>query len=66
MKSILLTGKNPSYNPYHPALILIKDIDEIDEKIINIITTLEISYDFNRSLYENLLQNKYIYEISLF
>ena len=54
MKSLSLTSKNPAYNPYHPALIKIKDIDE--DKI-NYITTMGMPYEADKSLYENLVKD---------
>jgi len=54
MKSLSLTSKNPAYNPYQPALIKIKDIDEYK---INYITTMGMPYEADKSLYENLVKD---------
>ncbi|ORX64965.1 hypothetical protein BCR32DRAFT_284777 [Anaeromyces robustus] len=54
MKSISLTSKNPAYNPYHPALIKIKDINENE---INYIITMGMPYEVDKSLYEELIKD---------
>jgi len=55
LKSIALSSKhNPAYNPYHPALIKIENINP-DE--INFITTMGYPYEADKSVYEDVLKN---------